>query len=195
MRQLTYTQFESYSNQKSGVFYVKPLFVQGQWPRQLEDNHMKDYVVNTAENFVEVSNGHFTLVQFGNTQKMKWLHDNSHLSQKKKMKVPNIFESIYTKWTNDTFLELLLYTFIFLEKKSLSQPKCFILNSPGTIVCSTDNFPFRAKILTDIISVFTVTCYHFFKLISYWNSRQLVLVLWNVIRFFISLITRENPTK
>ena len=58
-------------------------------------------------------------------------------------------------------------------------------NSPGTIVCSTDNFPFWAKILTD----FTATCYNFEELISNPNPRQSVLVLWNVIRFWISVIT------
>ena len=65
------------------------------------------------------------------------------------------------------------------------------LNSPGTIVCSTDNFPFWAKILTD----FSSTSYHFWKLISYSNSGQLVLVLWNVIRIWISVITWENSAK
>ena len=63
--------------------------------------------------------------------------------------------------------------------------RSFSFNSPGTIVHLLDNFPFWAKILTD----FSSTCYHFSKLISNSNSGQLVLVLWNVIRIWISVIT------
>ena len=67
----------------------------------------------------------------------------------------------------------------------------FTFNSPGTIVCSTDNFPFWAKILTDI----TPTYYRFWKLISYLKSRTSFLVLLAVIRFLISFITWENASK
>ena len=65
------------------------------------------------------------------------------------------------------------------------------LNSPVTIVYLVDNFPFWAKILTDI----SATYYQFGKFISYPKSGSVSLVFSIVFIFLISVISWENANK
>ena len=80
----------------------------------------------------------------------------------------NKYNFVHTKMT----VLLLQNNFIRLMCLSFVWDKLWMVNSPGTIVCWTDNFPFWAKILTDI----TPTYYRFWKLISYLKSRTSFLV-------------------
>ena len=63
--------------------------------------------------------------------------------------------------------------------------------SPVTIVYWVDNFPFWAKILTDI----SATNYHFWKFISYPKSGSVLLVFSFVFIFLITVISWENANK
>ena len=78
------------------------------------------------------------------------------------------------------------------SKESILLAQVFNLSFelPGTIVHLVDNFPFWAKILTDI----TPTYYRFWKLISYLKSRTLFISFircYQIFDIFYHLRERE----